>query len=611
VRCASRSIYGQVLFLAVERAEASSLASRPWLLTTTTVNMDRASKALTEAPPNDERTWAARADATGIALTTLYNRWRGRPSIEQKAQAQQYLTVEEEKALVTFLLLMSSFGQPVRIKYIPSLAFSIARRQSPATRPNKSPGKNWAQAFGKRHSELKSKRVRSIDWKRHEIHIYDKITEWFDVIGKVLQDPAILPENVYNMDETGVMLSMLGSVKVLVGKDDLRGHRGAGVKRTLVTAIECISADGRSLSPLIIWPASTHRSNWTTHPTPGWHYGVSENGYNDSKISLVWLKRVFDAETRARANGKPRVLICDGFGTHETLEILEFCFENNIILCRLPSHTSHKLQPCDVSVFAPLKTAYRDQVERLNRGGINTIGKEHFTYLYAPARERTLTKKNIIAGWAATGLFPFSPERVLRNTPKPPVDLVVPTVNDVVGSSSQRDLLLTPVTPVTPATAEGFTVLHDLIKRDVCAPEEASRQRLERRVQKLVSAAKISVAKQGLLQEHNRLLYTINSEAKVRRTTRSLVLQDGKGEGKVMRWEDLEKARAERAAREMAANEKGKGKRSRKRKELAQEEEEATPPDAEAGPSTPKNKVSKKSRVPEPAPLRAPVAKMY
>ncbi|KAF2734578.1 hypothetical protein EJ04DRAFT_512420, partial [Polyplosphaeria fusca] len=33
------------------------------------------------------------------------------------------------------------------------------------------------------------------------------------------------------------------------------------------------------------------------------------------------------------------MLICDGFGTHETLEILEFCFENKITLCRLPSLT--------------------------------------------------------------------------------------------------------------------------------------------------------------------------------------------------------------------------------------------------------------------------------
>ena len=46
----------------------------------------------------------------------------------------------------------------------------------------------------------------------------DKVTDWCEVVGKELQNPAILPENVYNMDETGIMLSMLNSVKVLVGK---------------------------------------------------------------------------------------------------------------------------------------------------------------------------------------------------------------------------------------------------------------------------------------------------------------------------------------------------------------------------------------------------------
>jgi hypothetical protein len=66
---------------------------------------------------------------------------------------------------------------------------------------------------------------------------------------------------VYNMDEIGVMPSMLGSVKVLVGKDDTRKYRGARVKRTIITAVECISADGRYLNPMIIWPATTHRSS--------------------------------------------------------------------------------------------------------------------------------------------------------------------------------------------------------------------------------------------------------------------------------------------------------------------------------------------------------------
>jgi len=60
------------------------------------------------------------------------------------------------------------------------------------------------------------------------------------------------------------------------------------------------------------------------------------------------------------ANLRPGILLCDGFGTHESLEVLEYCFENNIILCRIPSPTSHKFQLCDVGVFGPLKAAYRE-----------------------------------------------------------------------------------------------------------------------------------------------------------------------------------------------------------------------------------------------------------
>ena len=174
-----------------------------------------------------------------------------------------------------------------------------------------------------------------------------------------------------------------------------------------MTTIEFNSADDKYLNPIIIWPASIYRSNWTTFPTPGWQYVRSESGYTDSLISFEWLKRIFDSETRERASGKRRVLICDGFAIHETLEILEFCFESNILLCRLPSHTSYKLQPCDIAAFTPLKAVYRDQIDRLGRGRVNTIGKKHFTSLCSPARDRAFTPKNIKAGFAASGLIPL------------------------------------------------------------------------------------------------------------------------------------------------------------------------------------------------------------
>lgn len=173
-----------------------------------------------------------------------------------------------------------------------------------------------------------------------------------------------------------------------------------------------------------------------------------------------------------------------------------------------------------------------------------------------PARERALTKRNITAGWATSGLFPFNPERVLRDTPKP---LPEPTVLNEVTSCPQKEVLQKPVTPVT---TEALTSLHNLIKQEAYAFNELSKQRIQRHVQKLASAAQISFAKQTLFQDQNRFLSKINNEAKARRSTRSVVL----GKAKVMSYEDLEEARAKRAAKEKATGDKGRGKRGRKRK---------------------------------------------
>lgn len=590
--------------------------------------MDRASQVLAQGvPPGVPSSYRALADHGNVPRSTLHHRARGRRSIEKKAQDQQYLHPWEEDVVVKFLLQMSDIGQSVRIKFIPSIAFIATRKRAMADRPLKPPGKNWAKALENRHPVLKARRLGAIDWNRHDKHIYWKVVHWFEVIGKILQDPAILAENVWNMDETGIMLSMPGSVKVLVGKDDKRKHRGARIKRTSVTSIECISADGRYLDPMIIWPASTHRSNWTTFHTPGWQYAYSDSGYTDSKISLEWLKRIFHPQTQERANKKPRVLICDGFGTHETLEILEFCFENNILLCRLPSHTSHRLQPCDVAVFSSLKDAYREQVDRLEQGGVNTIGKQHFTSLLSPARKIAFTPKNIKAGFAASGLFPFNPDRVLRHMPTPPADPADPADLTVlradeanVGSCPQDEV---PQTPVTPVSADGFMSLQNVIIKQVAhVLDDTSRQKFERHILKFTKAGQQGLVREALKDNRIQFLDTINNEAKVRRSTKSLVL----GKAKVMSYEDLEEARAKRAEKEAAKEAKGKGKRGRKRKNPASE---ADASESEADASQPSAKMLRMSEAPArspvvrmsrtspgegnivPNPLRAPMARMW
>lgn len=73
----------------------------------------------------------------------------------------------------------------------------------------------------------------------------------------------------------------------------------------------------------------------------------------------------------------------------------------------------------------------------------------------------------------------------------------------VVGSCPQDEVLQTPKTPVTPLTTEALTSLHNLIKQDACALDKLSKQRLQKHVQKLASAAQRSFANENLLQEQN------------------------------------------------------------------------------------------------------------
>jgi hypothetical protein len=105
---------------------------------------------------------------------------------------------------------------------------------------------------------------------------------------------------------------------------------------------------------------------------------------------------------------------------------------------------------------------------------------------------------------------------------------------------------------MTPVSAEDRTSLHNLIKQDTRTLNETSIQRLERHIQKLANAAQMSFAEGAFLHDQNQMLIRMNNEAKVRRSTKSIIL----GKAKVMSFEDIEVARAARAAKEVI---KGKG----------------------------------------------------
>ncbi|OCK75827.1 hypothetical protein K432DRAFT_408679 [Lepidopterella palustris CBS 459.81] len=394
--------------------------------------MDKASWVLAQGSSDS---LCKQALYNNVCRTTLQHRARGRQSKKDKDDGQLYLYPWEEKALVKFLAHQDALGRSVRVGYIRSIAFSLACQRDPDNRSSKPPYKNWPQFFYESHAELTASKQQALDWRRFDI--YDKVVHWFEVIGPVLQHSDIPPWNVYNYDETGTLLSMPNSVKVVVSKNKKRGRR---------------------------------EQNWTTDDTPGWYYALSDKGYTGSYISFQWLKHIFDPETKELANQKPRVLIGDGFGTHESLEILH------------------------------------------------------------PARTKAFTSRNIRAGWSKAGLYPFNPDKVLSDVPKPLHQLTAPDLNVTEVGSCTHEV---PHTPATPVSAEALTSLSNVIKQ--IPNDEANRQYKDKLQQKLINAAQLCFAERATLQGQNEFLAQINNEGKVRRSTKSDVV----GRAKVMVWEDI------------------------------------------------------------------------
>lgn len=199
-------------------------------------------------------------------------------------------------------------------------------------------------------------------------------------------------------------------------------------------------------------------------------------------------------------------------------------------------------------------------------------------------------------------MFPFNPDRVLADTPKPPTELTIQKADKVrEGSCPQYEALPTPVTPVS---AEALTSLLNMVKQ--VPSDETSRQHKERLQKKVNTAAQIFLAKNALLEDRNQFLTNINDEGKVRRSTKSEIL----GKARVMSYEDLETARTKRAVKEATKEVKkiattGKSIRGRKRKSP----EEAGAPELKANVAR-MSEAQVEDKI-APQQWRAPVARMW
>jgi hypothetical protein len=361
----------------------------------------------------DEIPWSKIAENHGVVRSTLTRTWRGETrSRKEQAIAQQKLTLQQEEELVKYIEELTARHIPPAREMVANFASAVA--QKPVS-------DSWVTRFINKYSiHLISQYSTGMDADRHNADSYMKYELYFNLLQRKIAQYKVNAEHTYNMDEKGFMIGVTSRTKHVFSrrmweKNEVKASLQDG-NRAWITLIACVCGDGSALPLGLLYESAnnTLQSSWVEEIKSGVHsvlVSSSPSGWTNNKSGLAWLQQVFDRFTKEKARRKYRLLILTGHGSHVTMNFINYCDQNKIILAILPPHSTHTLQPLDKVMFKPLSTAYsKDLTTHLYNGqGLSVIKKSEFFYLFWKAWESTFTQGLILRSFEATGISPLQP----------------------------------------------------------------------------------------------------------------------------------------------------------------------------------------------------------
>ncbi|KAI5071644.1 hypothetical protein GOP47_0013895 [Adiantum capillus-veneris] len=183
--------------------------------------------------------------------------------------------------------------------------------------------------------------------------------------------------------------------------------------REWMTVLCCVNAAGQSIPTYYIFKGSRITSNHIQDCEEGAAMAMQKKVWITRELFKAWLQHFDNAITKSIGKDIRHLLILDGHGNHVSLEVVEQAQAAGIDIMTLPAHTSHKLQPLDVSVFKSLKVQFRKKRDIWQRRTTSRqASKAELASIVAKAIKTSFTESNIKAGFETTGIWPFIPSAV-------------------------------------------------------------------------------------------------------------------------------------------------------------------------------------------------------
>lgn len=276
---------------------------------------------------------------------------------------------------------------------------------------NNKAGRAWVEGFMKRNPQLAFRSPEPTSIARCAAFNRRKVGEFFDNLSQLYERHNFLltPTSIYNMDETGVKTSASKPPKLI----SVKGKKQVGVissaeKGELTTIICCVNAAGSFVPPAFIFGKRKKVGERMLDSGPigskGW---CSDSGWINAEIFLEWLK--FFIRVVRPSIEQPVLLILDNHNSHLNLNAIELAREKGVVMLSVPPHTTHKLQPLDVTVFRSFKGAFEIAVDvfQKNYPG-RRINQHDIPSLVKTAFEKCSTVQIITSGFKKCGICPFN-----------------------------------------------------------------------------------------------------------------------------------------------------------------------------------------------------------
>ena len=187
----------------------------------------------------------------------------------------------------------------------------------------------------------------------------------------------------------------------------------------------------------------------------------------------------------------------------------------------MPPHSSHILQPLDVSCFAVLKRFYGRAVEAQIQVGINHVDKDDFLTLYQEIQPTVFGLKTIQSGFRATGIVPFDLDQVLSK-------LYIQTQTQTQ-TPSPRGLaqVLCPWDPETPHNIAELQLQTKAVQRLIRYRTQSPPTPAVRAVAQLVKGCQLAMHNATILAAENRQLRAANTKVQKKRAKKTMFISRG------------------------------------------------------------------------------------